>query len=102
MLIKFSCRAHEDIVMFGDVGNRLLGMMGYAGVKSGVIQVDEISAVRSQLQTALNVNPVELDVSNANQDDNEPEVSLKKRAFPLFAMFDVAEENECVITWETT
>lgn len=103
MLITFSCKAHEDIVMFGDVGKRLLEMMGYAGKSSGMIQVEEIPIIRSKLRDALHYKNSEENNTQKNNDDApEPEVSLKKRAFPLFEMFDLAEKKKCVVTWESS
>ena len=108
MLITFSCEVYKNVVMFGDVGRRLLDMMGYGGTLNGIIRVDDIASVRSRLRNALDhvsANQTEQTTANnnPNQDDDEnSKVSLEHRAFPLFDMFDAAEKEKCDITWTSS
>lgn len=104
MLITFSCEVYENIIMFGEVGKRLLEMMGYGGKLTGMIAVKDIPAVRTRLRNALDgagAKPTE-GVEKGSHDSAEPSVSLQQRAFPLFEMFDAAEKEECDVKWKSS
>lgn len=106
MLITFSCDAYESIIMFGDVGKRILAMMGYADTMHGVIKAEEIPVVRARLhQELVLAKNDDLEIIHANGDDDEPNeapVSIDHRAFTLFEMFDAAEKEKCDVVWKSS
>lgn len=108
MLITFTCDAHETIVMFGDIAQKLLGMMGYQGKTTGSLEADDIPVVRTRLRNALDTSKKEQSERNIEPDNNkntdtkEPQVSLEHRAFPLFEMLDAAEKEKCAVQWKSS
>jgi len=102
MLITFVCDAHESLTMFGNVGTRLLDMMGYHGKPSGEISEKDIPAARERLRSGIENDTSPLPSENEDDNDSdEPLVSLKHRAFPLFEMLDAAEKEKCNVKWKT-
>jgi len=107
MLVTFSCKVREDIVMFGNVGMRLLEMMGYSGKSSGEIFENDIPVVRERLQKALARETMTDDKRSDDEDSDDSTsqksiVSLKQRAFPLLDMLDSAEKEKCMVSWKSS
>ena len=46
MLVAFKSDAYADIIMFGDVAQQLLKMMGHSGTVPSAIQADDALFVR--------------------------------------------------------
>lgn len=93
MLVTFRCKVYADILMFGDVAQQLIRLMGHSGTIPGAIPAEEVEAARQRLQQAMARDAHE----NGNDEDA---VSLRKRAFTLMQMLDAAAEEACYITWE--
>ena len=77
MLVIFSCKAHENITMFGSVAQTLLNLMGNSGVVPGAILADDVSAALARLQQAIEQERPKTSVKSL--DNGEPEVSLAHR-----------------------
>ena len=84
MLVAFKSDAYADIIMFGDVAQQLLEMMGRSGAVSSAIQANDVPAALERLKRALKVGKT----SGAAQPggdapakgrDNDNEVSLGYR-----------------------
>lgn len=103
MLVKFMTRSHADIILFGDIAQRLLKMMGHSGTVPSAIQAEDVPAALERLKNAVEIDapaPVELP-ENAQEDEaKEPVVSLKHRALPLIELFITAARNNSYVMWE--
>ena len=53
MLVTFSCPAHADITMFGDVAIRLLELMGHSGTVPGALLAEDVAAALARLEAAV-------------------------------------------------
>jgi len=53
MLVTFTCEAHGDFTMFGDVAERLLKMMGHSGTIPSAIYAKDVPAVLERLKNAV-------------------------------------------------
>ena len=53
MLIRFRSDAYADIIMFGDVAQRLLKMMGHSGTVPSAILADDVPAALDRLKRAI-------------------------------------------------
>ena len=51
MLVAFKSDAYADIIMFGDVAQQLLKMMGHSGTVPSAIQADDVPAALERLKT---------------------------------------------------
>ncbi|TAL61382.1 MAG: DUF1840 domain-containing protein [Legionella sp.] len=99
MLVTFSSEAFENIVMFGDVAKALLRLMGHSGTVPGAFVAGEIPQALASLEQGLAKAP---SVTNSTADDDEnaePDISLKHRAIPLINMLKSAEKKGCNIRW---
>lgn len=99
MLVTFSCKAYENITMFGEVAKRLLKIMGHSAIIPGALTAKEVPEALSRLQAASRKQ-----VSSAGQheqkEDDEEHISLAQRAFPLIAMLEAASKEDCSIMWK--
>ena len=53
MLIAFKSDAYADIIMFGDVAQQLLKMMGHSGAVPSAIQAEDVPAALERLKRSL-------------------------------------------------
>ena len=98
MLVKFKSNA-GDIVMFGDVAETLLKMMGQSGVLPGALVAKDVPAALERLKRAAAVHS-DPDPADAESGDAEGKVSLKQRAFPLVELLARCVEKKCDVIWE--
>ena len=101
MLITFESNAHTDVTMFADIAKSMITMMGHSGTIPSAIAAKDIPAALKHLHKALEAEtPEELD-EVVNEDEEEAEVSLSGRAFPLVEMLKAAaRENEAIMWYE--
>ena len=101
MLVTFTCKAHGDFTMFGDVAEHLITLMGHSGTIPSAIAAKDIPASLDRLKKAIAANKEEEIEKEANEDedDDAPRTTLAIRAFPLIEMLTAAAEAECSIMW---
>ena len=102
MLVTFSCPAYADITMFGDVAVRLIRMMGHSGTVPSALLAADVPAALVRLELAVEAErqspqPEE----SASEDDEEPAVSLPRRALPLIELLKAAARAECNVMWDS-
>jgi hypothetical protein len=101
MLVTFSCPAHADITMFGDVATRLIRMMGHSGSVPSAILAANVPDALNQLQTALaTTGEMPNHQVSTNTDDEEIVVSLQHRALPLLDLLAAATAARCNVMWD--
>jgi len=98
VLVKFRSDA-GDIVMFGDVAEKLLKMMGQSGVLPGALVAKDVPGALERLKREAAVQPVP-DEADAESADAEGKVSLKQRVFPLVELLGRCVERKCDVIWE--
>lgn len=99
MLVTFSCKVYEDILMFGDIARKLLSLMGYGDTIPGAISAEDIPQALLNLEKGLKRAPHS--AKKAGEDEEqEPDVSLMHRAIPLVEMLKAAQKNKCHVMWE--
>ena len=100
MLVTFSSDAYENITMFGDVAIQLLKMMGHSATIPGAIVAADIPEALTRLQQGLaKVEQKEKNTAVADEADDEPNISLAHRAFPLLNMLKSAQKEQCDVLW---
>lgn len=103
MLITFESNAHTDVTMFADIAKSLIKMMGHSGTIPSAIAAKDVPAALEHLHKALEAeSPEELEeVVNKDEEEEETEVSMSGRAFPLVEMLKAAaRENEAIMWYE--
>ena len=96
-MITFSCDAYENISYFNEIAQNLLSLMGHSGTVPGAMKAHEVSQALFRLQQGLGS-----DKTNLSQQDNEgeePQISLRKRAIPLMGMLEAAVKKNCDVMW---
>jgi hypothetical protein len=98
MLVKFDSDAGA-ITMFGDVAVTLLKLMGQSGGIPGAILAADIPAALEKLQKAVATQAAH---PKARPDDEteEPNVSLRQRAFPLIELLQRAAQRKADVIWD--
>lgn len=103
MLVTFSCSAHADITMFGDVAVDLLKMMGHTGTVPGAIRAEDVGSALARLRAALEAEAARSkDSDEPEQDeDEEPVVSIYHRAQPLISLLEAAVAQNQDVMWDS-
>lgn len=97
MLVTFHSDAYENITYFGDVAERLLALMGHSGTIPGAIKSQDLPLALSHLQQGL----AKGNASAAEQeDDDEVEIDLAKRAVPLLNLLQASIKSDCDVLWD--
>lgn len=100
MLVRFESDV-GNLTMFGDVAVKLLKMMGHSGTMPSAIRPEDIPGALARLRGALDGEPGHgAKAARAGEDDPEPPVSLKQRAFPLIELLERAAKDECEVMWK--
>lgn len=95
MLVTFTCKAHADVTMFGDVAKKLLAIMGHSGTIPGAIRPDDIPEALEKLRQAVADDP---EADDTGEDDRK--VSLSRRAWPLIELLTAAERDGSLVMWD--
>jgi hypothetical protein len=97
MLIKFQSENHGDFVMFSEIAEQLLKMMGMSGKLEGAVSAEEVPEALARLERAVAPYKGQEDADDSR--DEEPTVGLATRAVPLIDMLRVAKENNGYVMW---
>jgi hypothetical protein len=101
MLVTFTCKAHADIIMFGDVAVHLLKLMGHSGTVPGALKPEDIPAALERLQRGVESEIKQADANSSGTEDNDEEyVSLSHRALPLIDLLKAAARADCDVMWD--
>lgn len=103
MLITFRTDAYANITMLGDVALTMIRMMGHREVVPGAILAADIPEALNNLKRALDEQPIPADTDNEmleGQEDEDQNVSLANRAYPLLELLAAAAKDECDLMWD--
>jgi len=99
MLITFKTKSYANIMMFGDVAQKLLKMMDYGvSVPGGIIAQDLPQALNNLQRELESIVDVVEPAGDAEQD--QPAVSLHTRALPLIELLQSAIADQNNVRWE--
>lgn len=105
MIITFKSRAAGDVIQFGDVAKRLLGIMGKDPQSTtGVITVEQLPDALARLKAAVAAERAELGGQARAQDDDDSQgkprpITLSQRAVPLIELMEFALRDKEPVTW---
>ena len=99
MLITFKTKSYANIMMFGEVGLKMLEMMDYGVAVPGAIIAEDVPQALSNLQNRLETL-VEVVEPAGEASEGEPAVSLHTRAVPLIELLQSAVADENIVRWE--
>jgi len=98
MLIRFDTKT-ATITMFGDVGKKLLRLMGQSGAVPGAILAADIPAAVEKLKRGVSAEGAQ-SKPEAAREGEEPDVGLKQRAHPLIELLERAAQRGDDVVWE--
>ena len=100
MMYKFKSKATGDLIMTQPVGDRVLGLIGKAVTPQGIIEVDQMQAAMSALESAVAAEAPKpaSDNDDSHKADN---VGLRQRVWPMVEMMKRAAAEQQPITWGT-
>ena len=99
MIYKFKSKATGDLIMTQPVGERVLSLIGKPATPQGIVEVDQIPAAISALETAV---AAESPQTTAGGDPGSPQadrVSLRQRVWPMVEMMKRSLAEKQPITW---
>lgn len=99
MLITFKSKAHANILMFGEVGKKMLEWMGFGTRIPGAIDAGDVPAALSNLKKALQKIPQKVEPAGDAEED-QPSVSLHTRALPLIQLLEASVAEQEYVRWE--
>ena len=108
MITVFRSKAAGDVIMFGDVAEKMLRLMGKDVVPKGIVTVEQLPDAIAGLQAAVAAEKEQLkDVAAedlpqfevAPDGTKRPWVSLTQRATPLIELLTWAQKKKLPVTW---
>lgn len=99
MLVTFSCRAHADITMFGDVAKKLLKLMGHSGTIPSALLPEDLPAALARLEAAVAASKAAEQQEDPDADDFQP--GLAQRALPLITLLRAAIAAHAEVMWDS-
>jgi hypothetical protein len=104
MLVAFKSDAYAGIIMFGDVAQQLLKMMGHSGTVPSAIQAEDVPAALERLKRSLEgektAGAQAGAETSAGRRENDHNVSLKDRALPLIELLTAASRKHRDVMWD--
>lgn len=110
MIVTFQSAAAGDVIMFGDVAQRMMQIMGKEPSAKGIVTVEQLADAIARLRAAVAEDKARLAmVAAAERPQNEPSpegkngerpfVSLAQRAVPLLELLEWALKKQKPVTW---
>ncbi|KTD53211.1 hypothetical protein Lsan_3621 [Legionella santicrucis] len=96
MLVTFHTDAYEDITYFADIAKSLLSLMGHSGAIPGAIKSEDLPEALLNLQSGLKKEEKTVE----DDEENDEEISLKKRAIPLIGLLQAAIKKDKDVLWD--
>lgn len=110
MIITFKSRAAGDVIQFGEVAQRLLGIMGKDASATGIITLEQLPDALARLKAAVAAERANLGAKPGYDDEEEaeaksekgPRVSLSQRAVPLIELMEYSLRDGEPVTWQAS
>lgn len=102
MIITFRCKAHADIMMFGDNALQLLKLMGHSGTVPDALLANEVPAALDHLRksVASHQGVVAEPLASIQDEPSEHTVNLAQRALPLIELLADSAKAKCNVMWD--
>jgi uncharacterized protein DUF1840 len=99
MLVTFKSGAHGEFTMFAEIAEDLLKMMGHSGTIPSALSAKDVPEALKCLKKAIEYEPGAAHEESSTEDEEEPEVSISGRAYPLVEMLTAAAEDGSTVMW---
>jgi len=99
MLVTFKTKSYANIVMFGDVGTKMLEMMDFGTSIPGAINPEDVSQALSNLRRGLE-SAEQTTEPAADTDEDQPMIGIHTRALPFIELLQSAVDEQNHVRWE--
>ena len=111
MIVTFQSPASGDVIMFGDVAQRMMKLMGKEVTDKGIVTVEQLPDAIARLRAAIeedkqqragmheeDLPQTEPDRSGSGQ-SSRPFVTLTQRAVPLLELLEWSLKKKKPVVW---
>lgn len=103
-MVTFKTKNYRSVSMLSRDANIMLRLMGLRPVVPGALNAEDVPTALEVLKKAIEIHGEEpTDTGNDGNDEDEekqPPVVLKTRAFPLIELLSAAAESNEYVMWE--
>ena len=111
MIVTFQSPASGDVIMFGDVAQRMMKLMGKDVTDKGIITVEQLPQAIARLRAAIEEDKRQRDGLREDQlpstepdggagaRSSRPFVSLTQRAVPLLELLEWSLKKKKPVVW---
>lgn len=108
MIVTFKSAAAGDVIMFADVAQRMMQIMGKEASGQGIVTVEQLPKAITRLRAAIAEDRAQLAaVAEEDRPQTEPApgngkrpfVSLAQRAVPLLELLEWALKKKKPVVW---
>jgi len=108
MIVTFQSPASGDVIMFGDVAQRMMKLMGKEVTDKGIVTVEQLPDAIARLKAAIEEDKQqragmsEEDLprtERAGSGESRPYVTLTQRAVPLLELLEWSLKKKKPVVW---
>ena len=108
MIVIFQSPASGDVIMFGDVAQRMMKLMGKDVTDKGIVTVEQLpdaiarlkAAIEEDKQQRAGVQEEDLPrTEHAGSGNSRPYVTLTQRAVPLLELLEWSLKKKKPVVW---
>jgi len=108
MIVTFQSQAAGDVIMFGDVAQHMMELMGKEASAKGIVTVEQLPDAIARLRAAVAADKAARaalsdeqlpEFETAPGGGKRPYVSLTQRAAPLLELLDWAQKKQKPVVW---
>lgn len=103
MIVTFKSSASGDVIMFGDVAQRMMEIMGKAPGNTGIVTAEQLPGAIEALRAAIAADKAQQKNSNSDDEDTRsPQgraITLSQRAVPLLELLEWSLKRKVPVTW---
>jgi hypothetical protein len=100
MIYKFKSKASGDVIMLGEVADKLLGIIGKDGTPQGILEVAQMPAAIAALESAVAADQAHREKYpvDPERDEQEP-IALHQRAWPFLDLLQRSHAAGESVVW---
>ena len=111
MIVIFQSPASGDVIMFGDVAQRMMKIMGKDATDKGIVTVEQLPDAIARLKAAIEEDkqqraglqdedlPQTEPATGAGATSSRPFVTLTQRAVPLLELLEWSLKKKKPVVW---
>ncbi|MCF8199242.1 MAG: DUF1840 domain-containing protein [Sulfuritalea sp.] len=107
MIVTFQSPASGDVIMFGDVAQRMMKLMGKDVTDKGIVTVEQLpdaiarikAAIEEDKQQRAGLSEEDLPRTESGGGSSRPFVTLTQRAVPLLELLEWSLKKKKPVVW---